>query len=44
MDSEIIEETEMDDENRLCLDCGESWANTGESECPHCGDTNIEII
>lgn len=31
-------------ETRICNNCGEEWADTGDEHCPHCGSENTEII
>lgn len=30
-------------ETRHCNECGESWTDTGDYECPFCGNDNTSI-
>mgnify|MGYP001591351428 FL=1 len=31
-------------EEMTCNDCGETWTNTGDPICPHCGSSYIEPV
>jgi Zn finger protein HypA/HybF involved in hydrogenase expression len=31
-------------DERECNDCGETWTDTGDPDCPFCGSDNTEIV
>lgn len=43
-DSDRVNQLEAIMEERECLDCGESWNDTGSDTCPFCESTNTAIV
>lgn len=34
----------MEKEQRRCNECGETWTDTGDLECPFCGSDDTEPV